>query len=616
MEWDMRHTTSSNVDTQWPRTAFPFCRRSISHIPLVFCSIALFLLGGADVSAQTERCGPEVCRIGNAVAPINYWMTAWTVNDVFKMAGFEDEDETVRPSQMWVPVMGGQWEMEGRFDVVTDDLGWPKSMRLKDGRRPDRLITITIGTDLDHAFPAGIYRVLYEGTGTLTFQGAEVVERPAPGKIHVRYDGTGTLFLAITETDPQGTGDYLRNIRILRPDAKAGDRFNATYLEYLRPFTVIRPLHMLGDHAAYGPALEWSQRKPENYSHWGGSLGAPYEVVVDLANQSDSDLWLNIPIAANDAYVRELARLILRELDRDRLLYLELGNEIWNQAYPYAAGRAYALDQAKAKWPGVLGSVRPYSDGDPVNESMMVYSWQGMRTVQIAKIFKEQWGAQADRIVTVLAGQIGASSPFWQPSRYLLETLVYVGEDGGTAAGRLVDAFAVAPYVHDPGEDWAYSRESPAAFIADAIAYTKGTGRWGEDSEEPGLRYQIRNDRALAKEFELPLITYEGGQHFTGSRFTRDVVNVHPDMAKLYEALFEVWQEEGGGLFMHFAGIIPRGQSEPDQEPTYFQSENFGIKERQTQTMDEAPKYRAVVEMMERIGQCGQKVIPSLESDK
>ena len=591
-------------------------RLSIDHFFPVLFAFVMLIVGGADVAAQPKRCGPEVFRIGNAVAPINYWMTAWTVNDALKMAGFEEEGWTVRPSQMWIPVSAGQWQMEKRFNVVTDNLGWAKSMQLKDGQRPDKLITIVIGTELDHAFPAGVYRVLYEGAGTLEFQGAEVLERRTPGEIHVRYDGTGSLFLAITETDPQGVGDYLRNIRILRPDAREGDRFNATYLEYLRPFTVIRPLHMLGDHAAYGPAFDWSQRKPENYSHWGGALGAPYEVVVDLANQSDSDLWLNIPIAANDAYVRELARLMLKHLDPDRLLFLELGNEIWNGAAPYVRGRAHALEQAKATWPNVLGKVRPYSDGDPVNESMMVYSWQGMRTVQIAKIFKEEWDTQADRIVTVLAGQIGASAPYWQPSRYLLETPVYVGEDGGTAAGRMVDAFAVAPYVHDPGEDWGFSRESPHAFIADAIAYTKGTGRWGADSEEPGLRYQIRNDRALAKEFGLPLITYEGGQHFTGSRFTRDVVNVHPDMAKLYEALFDVWREEGGGLFVHLAGIIPRGQSEPGQEPTYYQSENFGIKELQTQTLADAPKWRAVVKMMEKIGQSSQKVMLAPDSTR
>ena len=552
--------------------------------------------------AASVSPGPDVFRIGNAVAPINSWMTAWTLNDIFKTAGFENELGDTRPSRMWVPVFGGQWQMEKRFDVPTDALGWPTSLTLRDGRRPDKLVTVVHDTDAAGSLPAGRYRVTYQGTGTLQFDGAEVVDEPAPGRMHIRYDGTKPLFLAITETDPQSDRDYLRDIRLLRPDAKPGARFHAAYLDYLRPFAVIRPLHMMGEDLTYGAVAAWSQRKPENYSHWGGAWGAPFEVIVDLANQSYSDLWLTIPIAANDHYVRQLARLVLHRLDSHRRVYLELGNEIWNYAFPYAKGRAYMLEKAKARWPGVLGKVRPYSDGDPVHETMMIYSWQGLRTVEISALFEEVWGSGSDRIVTVLAGQIGAAMPNWAPSRYLMESPVYVGEEQGRPAGRCVDAFAIGPYVHEPVEG-AFSRESPAAYLADAIAYVKGTGRWTADAEEPGLRYQIRHDRALAREFGLSLVAYEGGQHFAGSRFTRDEVNTHRAMYDLYRALFDVWQGEGGGLFVHFAGIIPRGRNEPGKEPTYFQSENFGIKEYQTQPLDEAHKYRAVLDVMKQIGQ-------------
>jgi hypothetical protein len=74
-------------------------------------------------------------------------------------------------------------------------------------------------------------------------------------------------------------------------------------------------------------------------------------------------------------------------------------------------------------------------------------------------------------------------------------------------------------------------------------------------------------------------------------------------MRELYDALFSVWQEEGGGLFVHYAGIIPRGRSEPGEEPNYFQSENFGIKELQRQSRADAPKWDAVLEEMVEAGQ-------------
>lgn len=130
------------------------------------------------------------------------------------------------------------------------------------------------------------------------------------------------------------------------------------------------------------------------------------------------------------------------------------------------------------------------------------------------------------------------------------------------------------------------------------------TGEAGlELSESETRTLAIRNDRALARARGLQLVAFEGGQHFTGSRFTRDEVNVHPDMAKLYKTLFDGLEEEGGGRLLRFASVIPRGSNEPGEEPTYFQSENFGIKELKTQALSEAPKWRAVVETMKKIGQ-------------
>ena len=551
-------------------------------------------------------------QIGNAVSPINYWMTAWMLNDIFKMAGFEAEIGNTEPSTLWVPVVEGQWRSDLRYEVPTDELGWATSMELPDGTSADSLMTIVAGgAELPDTFPAGSYRLVWRGNGEILIEGAELVETEASYtpdedgyyEAEVIWDGSTPLMLSILDTDPAASGDYIRDISILRPDAVAGERFNREYLAYLRPYTVIRPLHMTGDQLTYGPSIAWEDRKPENYSHWGGALGAPYEVVMDLANQSESDLWLIIPVAASDSFVRELARLALEELDSDRKLYIELGNELWNWSDPYALGREYALQQAVERWPDVLGEERAYTDGDPVDELMIVYSWQGTRTVEVANIFDQVWGAQSDRVVSVLAGQIGASHPFWFPSRFLLGTPVAVGEEGLPPAGEQVDAFAVAPYISEEEGVIEFSDASAEAFLDDARRYVRGEPPYGPDAPEPGMRYMIRSDRELAAEYGLPLISYEGGQHFTGSRFKRDEVNVSQAMYDLYRALYTTWREEGGGLFTHYAGIIPRGQNEPGTEPTYYQSENFGIKELQTQSPAEAPKWRATLDAMREAGQ-------------
>ncbi len=542
-------------------------------------------------------------RLGNAVAPIYYYMTAWTVNDLFKMAGYEGEIGDKRPSRAWIPVVDGQWLKEKRWDVPTDPLGWPTSLSLPDGQTAQRLTCIVVANDLTDVFPPGTYTLRYTGTGRLEFDGVSNVTETRPGEITFNYDGSSEVFVSIVQTDPKRTGDYLRDIRILRPDAVEGEAFNRTYIEDIRPYDVIRPMHMLGEQLTYGPAIPWADRKPPNYSHWGGAWGTPYEVVIDLANASDSDLWLNVPVAASDEFMRQLAKLTAERLDPKRRLYIELGNELWNWAMPYEVGRQHGLAEARKRWPGVEGRVTDWSDGDPVNEMMMLYSWQGARTAEMGAIFRDAFKDQPDRLVVVLAGQIGASAPYWAPSRYLLESPVWVAVDGAKPAATHADAYAVGPYVGEPEGDDRFSRESPEAYIADAIRYLRGEGPWHADAEEPGLRYSIRHDRAMAAEFGLPLIAYEGGQHFIGSRFTRDQVNVHPDMTRLYHALFDVWREEGGGLFVHYAGTIPRGTNNPGEEPSYYQSENFGTKERQTQTEEDAPKYRALRQTMRDLGQ-------------
>ncbi|MGB1091232.1 MAG: hypothetical protein ACPGYX_03840 [Oceanobacter sp.] len=563
----------------------------------------------------TRTPDPATFSVGNAVADINAWMTAWTLNDLVKTAGHE-EQEYAHDSSMWIPHIEGIGYYDRSLEVITDASGWPTTLTLSNGDQADSLAFGVLGSagDLADAYATGTYVLTYEGEGQFSFNGMTVISESA-GQINLDYSGNQVVQVHITETDPEATGNYLRNLQLLRPDSVEGERFNADYLDFVRPFSVIRPLHMSGEPNTYGFADEngersyfqgdgaWGKRPQLSDSHWGGAMGSPWEVIIDLANQSQSDLWINLPIAADDAYLTQLAQLVLEQLDSERVLYIELGNELWNWDAPYAFGRAYAFEQAQLRWPDVLNSVTSYSDGDPVSEPMMTFSWQAARTLEAAAIFDSVWGQQSERIAVVLAGQIGASVPGWDYNRMLLEAPVLVGEEGTAMPGTLVDALAIGTYFGEPHEveSLAFDRSSVEAYLADAVRYINGESPYDESSEEAGLRYQVRNDKMLADEFNLPLVSYEGGQHFIGDAYVRDEVNVHTDMYDAYRALFSMWQEEGGGLFVHLNGIIPRGGFEPD--PEYFESENFGIKETQTATEAEAPKWHAVMDVMRETGQ-------------
>lgn len=569
-------------------------------------------------SSPTVTASPQTYRIGNAVAPINYWMNAWTLNDVAKTSGFVGEEGSGE-SNMFVPVVDGQWMMDDSDQIAKDEHGWPTSLTLNNGVTADQLTFLVLGSATAGANPAGDYQMTYTGQGTFTVSNA-VVSDETDGALTLSYSGEGEVFINITSTDPNNTGDYLRDISILRPDALASDRFHPDYLSYLQPFSVIRPLHMIGDELVYSMPDSngeysyvrgdgaWERRKQITDSHWGGSMGAPYEMVIDLANQSDSDLWLNVPVGADDEYVRQLATLMHDELNEDRVLYVELGNELWNWDYPYAIGREYAFNAAQARWPGVYGTVTDYAP-DGVSENMMIFSWQGARTIEVGEIFEDVWGEDADRLGLILAGQYGSSGVEWPVNRQILEAPVYVAEEDAEMPGLQVSALAVGAYVSDPYQEGqtlsenGFDRTSPETYISEAIHYVNGTDRFVPGSEEPGMRFQTRQDKALADEFGIAMVAYEGGHHFIGSVFTRDVASVDPMMYDLYQSLFSMWEEEGGGLFVHLHGIIPRGESPEGEEPGFFESENFGIKETQQQTEADAPRFHALMDIMRALGQ-------------
>ena len=165
----------------------------------------------------------------------------------------------------------------------------------------------------------------------------------------------GSLFLRIRSTDPAGTGEYLRNIRVFRADQaqalEKGQLFNPEMLAYLAPFGSLRfmdwmegnqqglcsggPKHgqdcyadVKGKECPAGRCVMagvWSERprmdqpsllarsqfldprRPELGVRVGGY---PVEMLVALANAVGADPHFNLPAAYTDEYVREFARYV------------------------------------------------------------------------------------------------------------------------------------------------------------------------------------------------------------------------------------------------------------------------------------------------------------------
>jgi hypothetical protein len=145
-------------------------------------------------------------------------------------------------------------------------------------------------------YTGGLYRLSYDGAGTISVFGAEIVSR-SDGEIWFNYRPTGEnmVALSITATDPQNNGDYLRNIQVVKqehiPAFEAGQIFNPLWLSVIDDAHALR--FMDWQETNNSTIVSWSERPQEDsYTYHGG---VPVEVMVALANATGTEPWFNIP---------------------------------------------------------------------------------------------------------------------------------------------------------------------------------------------------------------------------------------------------------------------------------------------------------------------------------
>jgi hypothetical protein len=300
------------------------------------------------------------------------------------------------------------------------------------------------------------------------------------------------------------------------------------------------------------PLQTWSEQPQMADARYSTDRGAPVELMVELANTTRTHPWFCIPHQADDDYVRQFARIVKERLDPGLKVYVEYSNEVWNMGF------------SQAQWAQQRGA----GLGDP--EHLRFYS---QRAVVVLKLWEEVFGNR-DRLVRVLASQF--VNP-WASEQIL----------SWQKAHQHADALAVAPY-------FGYEFGDPNT--ADRVAnMTAGQLLDALEKEIAGKnRDMIRKQVEVARKHGLELIGYEGGQHLAGhggaennEALTRLFIaaNRHPRMYDLYRRHLSHWYEAGGGLYVAFSNV---------GAPSKWGS--WGILEYQDQPIDEAHKYRAVIE--------------------
>lgn len=509
-------------------------------------------------------------------------MNLAAIADWSPQAPFLDHFKTARD---WIGHRPGQW---GGIDAAElaaagylDENGWPRAIPSELGS-----IGTVILTDLppEALSLAGRYVLFFEGDGIIEVSGRASNVRYEPGRIAFDYTpGPGAVELRLQRTDRQKTGDYIRNISVVREaDIEAwrrGALFNPLWLDRIEGFAALRFSDWMKVNAT--TLSNWQDRpRPSDYS-W-AVRGVPHEVLIRLANEIGADPWFTIPHRADDGYVHALATAVSQGLDSDLTAYVEYSNEPWNQNWPQGQ---WAAAQAGHLW----------------GDATLALDLISERAAEIAQIWQDVFDAPGrDRLMRVL------SVPTHAPGR---EQALLTAPQGQDATVQIkppashFDAYAISGYF---GSHLGQPDHVPMvrAWMADSLA------RAGQQAQSLSLshsatqsflkahRHDIAASQAaleiedglisgaqqgtlhdlttrlwpyhaeVAAKHGLELIMYEGGSHLfatppmdSDEKLTAFLTHFSysEEMAALYETLINRWVALGGQLFTAYDDVSTPG---------------------------------------------------------
>ncbi len=547
-----------------------------------------------------------------------------------------------------------------------DANGWPTDLDPDVGFAKTKLLQ---GTQAG-AIPNGKYTLFYEGSGKLELGGQSIANVTGlSGEKGFTFDfilndssnpEANALFINIRNIDPD---NYIKNIRIVMPGGTCksnqgetnpfirvtsqsdcpenttyesfADRikqnrndiiFNPDYLSLLREFKVVRMMNLMEaspathnclvplasgdgsevDQDCLTQPLEWANRATLDDAVWGGNdgrtpftkrNGIPVEAIIKLANTIERDIWVNMPYSATDEYISEFATYTAANLKNNLKTYIEYANETWNNgflAHHYVEKKGFevGLDQD-------IPTISSNRDG----EYFARLRYYSQHSVEIFKLWKAAFNDNNDRLIRVL----GTS----QGDIVLSEQMIkHVGANE-------IDAIAMAPYFFgcishpldraDPCPD---AKVLIEAKTVDELFEIIDQDKSIDPNALSSTINKISSQAKMASNYNLKLLSYEGGQHLTimgdmgnldeaskqRMRLLFKKANRDPRMKARYQTLLNAWKDlsnEGTTLFTVYT--LPQ---------SFYRFGNWGIKEHLNKARKDSPKYDGVMSFQENVGKC------------
>ena len=335
--------------------------------------------------------------------------------------------DIMKQARPWIGHSATAWEAMNTQALINagalDAQGWPKF--IPTGLTSIGTVFAYSGNDYNQGTDrAGRYILTYDGEGTLNLSlgATQIISRTAG---QIVFDITPTQDnwgVDIVTTDPNKTGNYIRNIKIIRQDHvdlyNAGEIFDPNWLTHLKDARVIRLMDpMLANNSNL---VTWDQYTKTDYYNWSQM---PVEVMVRLANELGADPWFNMPLKTDDNFNLQFATYVKTHLNPKLVANVELSNEVWNWGYEQARD-AHAAGIALWKL-------------DPNNAGAAWVNYYGMRASQVMKVWTGVYGAETatrlKRIIGVQTGYVGLTNeillaPMWQkydPANYVKPTTYF-----------------------------------------------------------------------------------------------------------------------------------------------------------------------------------------------
>ncbi|RMG78099.1 MAG: T9SS C-terminal target domain-containing protein [Bacteroidetes bacterium] len=519
--------------------------KNLYHLRLSALFSILFLTASAQL--------PDTCKLQigtNLAGPADYG-AEWPFVNVMKYAR-----TWITHNHVWVSGGANDWDTGVLDQIPLDENGYPLELPVEvpGTEAPQSVRTVWANTE---SMKPGLYVVLYDGEGELDVWGDANLVSSEPGRLTFGLTPQGDIFAL--EIYSSKAGNHVRNIRVLMPGTETTyeqQPWSAQWLEKLEPFQTLR--FMDWGYTNGSELVHWEDRPlPDDYTYT--QKGIPYEWMIELSNMRKSDAWVCIPHAADEHFIRQMARLFRDNLDPDLRLYVEYSNEIWNWIFPQTH---YCND-----------------NGDPN------VPWPE-RTVPFIQnaldIWTEEWAGQTDRLVRVVGVQHS-----WQD---VSNRVVFNMTPGS------FDAFSPAAYFGFSDEGYDALEDLGADATAEDVLF------WARQSMLEGSYQWTKSQfEEIAQVLDIPMLYYEGGQHLTPRPFGSDqpyndalvAAQSHPDMYLLYnewyDSLRTFVQGDTPSLLMNFSFIGPTSgkygswgilQHQFTQQPPYA----------------DAPKYRAVTD--------------------